>query len=129
MLGWSGIVASCEVAGLFQHLIPPNVRDRPEVKNRSHVLVPDFRIQLPSSTPAIDLAPGETETRLAELKHTCSESHYRTGTRQHNFVRAVDRRAGELIGEYQRKADRIEALLGDGVGGDECVVSLISSGI
>ena len=95
----------------------PNARDQPEVKNQSHVLVPDFRIQLPSSTPALDLAPGETETRLAELKHTCSESHYRTGTRQHNFIRAVDRRAGELMGEYQRKADRMDALLGEGGGG------------
>ena len=66
-------------------------RDRPEVKNQSHVMVPNFRIQLPSSTPALDLAPGESETRLAELKHTCSEAHYRTGTRQHNFVRAHTR--------------------------------------
>ena len=43
--------ASCEVGGLFQHLIPQNVRDRPEAKNQSHVKVPDFRIQPPSSTP------------------------------------------------------------------------------
>ena len=117
MLGWSGIVASCEVGGIFQHLIPPAARDRPEIKNQSHVMIPDFRIQLPSSTPALDLAPGETETRLAELKHTCSETHYRTGTRQHQFTRAVDRKAGELMGEYQRKADRMDTLLGEGGGG------------
>ena len=117
MLGWSGIVASCEVAGLFQHLIPPVARDRLEIRNQSHVMVPDFRIQLPSTTPALDLAPGETETRLAELKHTCSESHYRTGRRQHQFTRAVDRRAGELMAEYQAKADRMDTLLGDGGGG------------
>ena len=86
MLGWSGIVASCEVGGIFQHLIPPAARDRPEIKNHSHVMILDFRIQLPSSTPALDLAAGETETQLAELKHTCSENHYRTGKRQQQFT-------------------------------------------
>ena len=33
------------------------------------------------------------------------------------MVRAVDRRAGELMGEYRRKADRMDALLGDEGGG------------
>ena len=117
MLGWSGIVATCEVGGLFQHLIPPAARDRVEIKNQSHVMVPDFRIQLPSSTPALDLAPGETETRLAELKHTCSETYYRSGTRQQQFKRAVDRKAGELMAEYQGKADRMDILLGEREGG------------
>ena len=105
------------MAGLFPHLIPQVARDRTDIRNQSHVMVPDFRIQLPSSTPALDLAPGETETRLAELKHTCSESHYRTGRRQQQFTRAVDRRAGELMGEYQAKADRMDTLLGEGGGG------------
>ena len=113
MLGWSGIVASCEVTGLFQHLIPPVARDRPDVRNQSHIMVPDYRLQLPSSTPGIDLAPGETVTKLAELKHCCSENQYRTGVRQRQFCRAVDRRAGELMGEYQRKADRMDSLLGE----------------
>ena len=35
-------------------------------------MVPDFRIQLPSSTTGFGLAPGE-------LKYTCSELHYRIG--------------------------------------------------
>ena len=105
------------MACLFQHLIPQVARDRTDIRNQSHVMVPDFRIQLPSSTPALDLAPGETETRLAELKHTCSESHYRTGRRQQQFTRAVDRRAGELMGEYQAKADRMDTLLGEAGGG------------
>ena len=117
MLSWSGIVATCEVTGLFQHLIPPAARDRPEVRNQSHVMVPDFRLQLPHTTPGLDLAPGETATRLAELKHTCSEEHYRTGTRQRTFQRAVDRRAGLLMGEYRGKADRMDTLLGEEGGG------------
>ena len=117
MLGWSGIVATCEVSGLFQHLVPPAARDRQEVRNQSHVMVPDFRLQLPHTTTGLDLAPGETATRLAELKHTCSEKHYRTGVRQRRFKRAVDRKAGLLMGEYQAKADKMDNLLGEEGGG------------
>ena len=113
MLSWSGIVATCEVSGLFQHLVPPAAQDRPEVKRQSHVMIPDFRLQLPHTTPGLDLAPGETATRLAELKFTCSEQHYRTGVRQREFQRAVERRAGLLMGEYQAKADRMDTLLGE----------------
>lgn len=116
MLGWSGIVASCEVSGLFQHLVPPAARDRLEVQRQSHVMIPDFRLQLPHTTTGLDLAPGETVTRLAELKHTCSEQHYRTGVRQRQFQRAVDKRAGLLMGEYRDKADRMDTLLGEGEG-------------
>ena len=117
LLSWSGIVATCEVGGLFQHLVPPAAQDRPGVQRQSHVLVPDFRLQLPHTTPGLDLAPGETATRLAELKYTCSEEHYRTGVRQRGFQRAVDRRAGQLMGEYRAKADRMDALLGEEEGG------------
>ena len=75
-------------------------------------MVPDFRIQLPSSTTGFGLAPGEVATRLAELKFTCSEGHYKTGVRQREFQRAVDRRAGLLMNEYRVKAERMDALLG-----------------
>ena len=81
------------------------------------MMLPDFRVQLPHTTTGLDLAPGETATRLAELKHTCSEKHYRTGVRQHNFTQAVDRKAGLLMAEYQDKADRVDALLGEEGGG------------
>ena len=37
--------------------------------------------------------------------------------RQHNFTRAVDRKAGLLMAEYQDKADRVDALLGQEGGG------------
>ena len=59
------------------------------------------------------LAPGETATRLAELKYTCSEQHYRTGVRQRDLKRAVDRRAGQLMEEYRSKADRMDRMLGE----------------
>ena len=114
MLRWGGIVSTCEVTGLFQHLVPPEARDRPEVKSQSHVMVPDFRVQLPSSTTGFGLAPGEVATRLAELKFTCSEEQYRTGVRQRDFQRAVDRRAGQLMNEYRTKAERMDEMLGHG---------------
>ena len=117
MLSWSGITATCEVSGLFQHLIPTAVQDRPEVRCQSHVMIPDFLLQLPHTTTGLDLAPSETATRLAELKNTCSEKHYRTGVRQHNFIRAVDRKASLLMAEYQDKADRVDVLLGEEGGG------------
>ena len=59
------------------------------------------------------LAPGETATRLAELKYTCSKQHYRTGVRQRDLKRAVDRRAGQLMEEYRSKADRMDRMLGE----------------
>ena len=74
-------------------------------------MVPDFRIQLPSSTARFGLAPGEVATRLAELKFTCSEGHYRSGVRQRGFKRAVDRRADLLMNEYCSKADRMDQIL------------------
>ena len=76
-------------------------------------MVPDFRIQLPAGVSGFGLAPGETATRLAELKYTCSEQHYRTGVRQRDFKRAVDRRAGQLMEEYRSKADRMDRMLGE----------------
>ena len=47
-------------------------------------MVPDFRVQLASPT-------GESETRLAELKFTCSQDNYKPGVNYrtkellHNF--------------------------------------------
>ena len=58
------------------------------------------------ATPGLHLAPGQSETRLAELKCYCGKFHYREGRRQRQFTRAVDRRAAELQGEYKEKADR-----------------------
>ena len=84
------------------------------------VMVPDFRLELPASSatglaiPGLHLAPGQTETRLAELKFYCGKDLYNTeGRRQRRFVRAVDRRAGKLMKEYQEKAEKVDRLLGE----------------
>ena len=58
------------------------------------------------------------------MKFYCGKTHYRPGRRQRRFVRAVDRRAGELIEEYRGKAEKMDRLLGrrrragGGSGGD-----------
>ena len=63
MMGWCGMVVTCEVWGLFQHLVPQQALSRAEVGQQRQVMVPDFRVQLSSQR-------GHTETRLAELKFT-----------------------------------------------------------
>ena len=71
MLGWSGMVATCEVTGLFAHLVPQEERAREGLQEARQVMVPDFRLELPASatnglaTPGLHLAPEQTETRLA----------------------------------------------------------------
>ena len=63
MMGWSGLVATCEVWGLFKHLVPQDRQGCEAVQKQRQVMIPDFRIQLSSQT-------GQTESRLAELKFT-----------------------------------------------------------
>ena len=110
MMGWSGMVATCEVWGLFKHLVPQNRQGSEEVNKQRQVMIPDFRIQLSSQT-------GQSEARLAELKFTCGRDHYKPGVRQREFKRAVDRRAGTLMEEYRGKADTMDQLLGEEGGG------------
>ena len=104
MMGWSRVVATCEVHGLFQHLTAQEEQNNEEVKTARQVLLPDFRIELPA-TPSLAthgraLAPGQTETRIAELKICCGKDFYKPGVRQRQFIRAVDARAAELMGDY-----------------------------
>ena len=119
LLGWCGVVASCEVTGLFAHLVPQEDRGRVEVQEARQVMVPDFRLELPNTTatglatPGVFLAPGQKETRLAELKYYCGKTHYRLGRRQRPFRRAVDLRVEEVRKEYREKAERADRLLGE----------------
>ena len=110
-------MASCEVSGLFQHLVPQEALNSVEVQQARQVMIPDFRLELPAAaapglaTPGLDQDPGQTETLLAELKFSCGKSYYKPGTRQRVFERAVDKRAGELMGDYRQKAERVDRLL------------------
>ena len=87
------MTATCEVWGLFKHLVPHDRQDNEEILKQRQVMIPDFRLQLSSQT-------GQSEVRLAELKYTCGRDLYKPGVRQRNFKRAVDRRASGLMGEY-----------------------------
>ena len=84
MLKWSGVVATCEVWGLFKHLVPQETLNREDVYKQRQGMIPDFRVQLSSPT-------GETDTRLAELKFTCSRDCYKPGVKQRVFRKAVNR--------------------------------------
>ena len=110
MLGWSRVVATCEVWGLFKHLIPQDKQGSEEVNKQRQVMIPDFRIQLSSQT-------GQSEARLAELKSTRGRDLYKPGVRQREFKRAVEIRAGKLMEEYRGKADGMDQLLGEEGGG------------
>ena len=100
------MVATCEVWGLFKHLVPQDRQGDEEMNKQRQVIIPDFRIQMPSQT-------GQSEARLAELKFTCGRDLYKPGVRQRVFKRTVDKRAGNLIEEYRGKADNMDLLLGE----------------
>ena len=106
MMRWSGMVATCEVWGLFKHLVPHEDLNREEVNKQRQVMIPDFRVQL--SSPS-----GQSETRLAELKFTCGRDFYKPGVRQRQFKKAVNRRAEKLMGEYRDKAEGMDRILGE----------------
>ena len=107
MFQWTGVRATCEVWGLFGHLVPQEALAREEVRRQKVVMRPDFRVELK------DEATGLEETKLAELKFTCGKDLYKAGVRQHTFKRAVEARAEEVVREYRRKADRMDELLGE----------------
>ena len=107
MFQWTGVRATCEVWGLFGHLVPQEALAREDVRRQKGVMRPDFRVELK------DEATGLEETKLAELKFTCGKDLYKAGVRQHTFKRAVEARAEEVVREYRRKADRMDELLGE----------------
>ena len=77
--------------------MPQATLNKEEGYKQKQVMVPDFRVQLASPT-------GESETRLAELKYTCSRDNYKPGVKQRIFKMAVNRRADKLMEEYRKKA-------------------------
>ena len=100
---WAGLPVRCEVFGLFSHLIPQAGLNRLERGRKRQGLVPDFQLGL------ID-ERGEEKLVLAELKViSCCPTRY-SPTHQ---VRAVDRRARTLNGEYRDKAKLVDRQYGD----------------
>ena len=100
LMFWCNMPATCEVFGLFSHLIPQEGLSRLERGRTRQGMVPDFLLELPSQT-------GVKEKRLAELKVVnCCPSRYSSGDK----VKAVDRRANLLQSEYKRKAREADRL-------------------
>ena len=97
---WARLPVTCEVWGLFSHLIPNEALSRLEGGRKRQGLVPDFRIEMPCAT-------GGSTFQLAELKViSCCETWYKSGTR--GKVRGTDQRAKGLQLEYNRKARKID---------------------
>ena len=91
---WSSLPATCEVFGLFSHLIPQEGLSRIERGRKRQAMVPDFQLEVPSTT-------GGKVSKLAELKVlNCCPTRYSPGVRD----KAVDKRARLLQGEYRKKA-------------------------
>ena len=91
---WSQLPATCEVFGLFSHLIPQVGLNRIEKGRKRQGMVPDFQFQVPCPT-------GGKVSRLAELKViSCCPTRYPSVA----GAKAVDRRSNLLQGEYKKKA-------------------------
>ena len=100
LLTWCRIPTTCEVWGLFSHLIPNEALSRMESGRKRQGLVPDFRVEVPDET-------GRTKYQLAELKVvSCCDTWYRPGSSSN--TRATDRRAQGLQSDYLRKAKNID---------------------
>ena len=97
---WARLPATAEVFGLFSHLIPAQALTRLERGRKRQALVPDFRLEMPSSL-------GGTKLQLAELKVlSCCSTWY--PTRAGANVRGTDKRARGLQSEYRKKASNID---------------------
>ncbi len=97
---WARLPATAEVFGLFSHLIPAQALTRLERGRKRQALVPDFRLEMPSSM-------GGTKLQLAELKVlSCCSTWY--PTRAGANVRGTDKRARGLQSEYRKKASNID---------------------
>ena len=103
LLMWSRMPSTCEVFGLFSHLIPQEGLSRIESGRERQGMVPDFLIEVQSET-------GGKTRRLAELKViNCCPTRYPLGDQR----RAVDRRANLLPNEYRRKAREADRVYGN----------------
>ena len=93
---WAKVSAVCEVFGEFSRLIPQKGLAKLERGGERGCLVPDFKV-LGGTLWKMD--------KLAELKViTCGLYHYPEGM----SGKAVERRAGSLQREYERKAAKAD---------------------
>ena len=94
---WAGLDAEVEIFNLFAASIPQEGLNRMERGRKVQSIVPDMRITIP--------VEGNLVPRLHELKIiSSSKTRYLPRRQGQDAVRAVDKRAQELNGEYIAKA-------------------------
>ena len=94
---WAGLDAKVEIFNLFAASIPQEGLSRMERGRKVQSIVPDMRITIPDE--------GNLVPRLHELKIiSSSKTRYLPRRKGQEAVRAVDKRAQELNGEYISKA-------------------------
>ena len=103
----SSLRAECEVYGLFRDLIPVEALRDEEGLQRGRGrqgLLPDFQMEMPSST-------GEPDLRLAELKMIGAvKTWYPRSGALARRKRGVERRSVPLPGEYSKPLARLDHL-------------------
>ena len=111
---------------LFRHLIRENaIEDRREQQG----IVPDLKFSLPPDMGH----DGLPRAQLGEVKtiQACASRYIVTDSNGSGFGKAVERRAGAIQREYQKKAHDLDTLHGGVPGGVDgpCFVQLMSFGI
>ena len=97
MCQWAGLEAEVEVFNLFAASIPQEGLNRMERGRKVQSIVPDMRISIPEE--------GNFVQRLHELKIiSSSKTRYNPHRQGQEAMKAVDKRANELNGEYITKA-------------------------
>ena len=113
MATFCGLKAVCEPYGQFGSLLPQRPLNSLEYRQSKTVLRPDFLFQLPDQ-PAHQLPSqhtGRVVARLADVKTISlgGLSYYKPGA---TGDRGVEIRASKITGEYRRKAEKMDELLG-----------------
>ena len=134
LCAYAGLPAEREPFGLFGHLLPQQALTRLQQHQRSQVLRPDLRMDIPpvkvrapatrqprgrppapgQAAPAAAPAPLPLEfsgSHIAEIKVLGKgvKNHYKLGT---TGGRAVDSRAAGIPADYKRKAATMDAAMG-----------------
>ena len=129
LCAYAGVPNEREPFGLFGHLIPQQALNNLQQHQRSQVLRPDLRLDVPTTkvrphtitraprpgqaAPAAPPAPLTRDfsgSNIAEIKVLGKgvKKYYKSGTRT---TRAVDLRAAEIPAEYRRKAANMDRLI------------------
>ena len=128
LCAYAGIPAEREPFGLFGHLLPQQALSTIQQNQRSQVLRPDIRMDVPNlkvKPPATGMpAVGHNNTTaqpapvsqeysgslIAKIKVLGKgvRAHYKPGTRA---VRAVDSRAAAIPADYHRKAAKMDQII------------------